>query len=347
MRSPAARALAVVGATALAISGTVLLTAVPAHADENYEWDYIVPHLSHNDKSTVWSPMLTNSTGEAVQDVTVTLAVSVPDGKQAPVHIELEDPNGNLPDAPCDLAEDSRSATCEVDLEPGTNEFQLFLLRDREVGLDDNDTVGIHVKAAQGDTELAAADGQLTISHDPDLDRVEFHDFPKEVRTDQTRPNGAKWSFTITNDSGEDAMDGVITIELSSAGPPGLKLNGLAGECMSDSDTSVTCAEISIPDGESETVDMELNADGTTENLAEKVTVSVDMFAANEEEHFDVAYGEANTRAVVADGSGNGSGEGKLPVTGSSLTGYLTAGAAVILLGAGMLFLTRRRAARQ
>lgn len=341
MRFQSATSLRVLAASLLA-AGSVLLLASPAHADENHEWDLSVPGMSHNDKYGIWTPDLTNSTGETVTDVTVSFDINVPDGGQSPLDIRIEDPDGNTPSSPCEAADDGQSATCEVDLAPGDNEYWLYLFRDKGVDLDKHDTVGLHATASRDGAELAAADGQLTIRHDTDLDRVEFHDVPKEVSTDQTRPNGAKWSFTITNDASEDYYDGVITIELSSAAPPGLELNGLEGECMSDSKTSVTCAEIGLPQGESVTIDMELNADGTTENLAEQVTLSVDMYAANEEENVDVAYGETHTRAVVADGSG----DGKLPVTGFSLSGYLLVGAAVILLGTGMLVLTRRRATR-
>ncbi|ADD44819.1 hypothetical protein [Stackebrandtia nassauensis] len=260
--------------------------------------------MKDSDEYVGFTPTLTNSTGETVEDVEVEFTISAPDGAAPPVAIQQGDPD--------------------------------------EGG--EHDTVAVKGEAIRGDATVDSSEGQFTIEHDPALDRVKFDGVPDSVPTDKIRPNGVDWSFTITNDTDTDITDGFIVIGLyADDGQRGLELGTEQKGCEEthDEDEVTRCEGVSLAAGESLTYDMKLFTDGTSEDLSKKVSLTVRMSYPTDAEQVRFASGETYTKADAA------SSDEILPVTGFSLGGYLAVGAGVIGLGAVMLLLASRRAARQ
>lgn len=346
MRFHAAKSLSMITATVLAVGTALVLTAAPAHAEDGFELELNLPEMKDSDEYVGFTPTLTNSTGETVEDVEVEFTVSEPDGATPPVTIQQGDPDegGEEPYPSCEGSDDRLSIRCGLTLQPGENKYPMYLFRDEEVDVGEHDTVAVRGEAVRGDDTVDSTEGRFTIEHDPALDRVKFDGVPDSVPTDKIRPNGVDWSFTITNDTQTDITDGFIVIELyAEDGHRGLELGTEQKGCEEthDEDEVTRCEGVPLAAGDSLTYDMRLYADGTTEDLSEKVSLTVRMSYPTDAEQVRFASGETHTKADAA------SSDEILPVTGFSLGGYLAVGAGVIGLGVVMLLLASRRAARQ
>lgn len=169
-----------------------------------------------------------------------------------------------------------RALSCDGDIAKGDHKYAFdYHLPDQpsyeDLGsLADYPDLTIRATLTIGGTVVDTDKEQLSVQLDPAYGRVTVDDLPQDLSINDDASQLHDWSFTVKNNTDADITE--ATIDVRADASLGLVEIGTTHEnCSLDpgSTSNITCTDVDIPEGESTTLDMQLNvADGAAQQLA-------------------------------------------------------------------------------
>jgi LPXTG-motif cell wall-anchored protein len=331
---------------------------------EAFPVSVIVKDPAGNESDPVVTPvpptMTSPSADKPVGDSTPTFEGTGNDGDT----VKVVDENG---DTVCETTVADGKWSCTPDKAIGDGEHTFTPI---VVGDDGTESAGRPVKTTI-DTEAPKGPGDVTCSVNPDKtvtctgtgepgDTADVVDDNGNPVCSVTVGDDGKWSCTSTGPVKAFPLSVVITDPAgNSSDPVTLPAPPGAIECSTNPDNTVTCSgtgtpgdEVVVSDGDGNRVcsvtvgedgKWTCTSDGPVKNPPLSVTVTDGAGNTVTVPGIPVAGAEPEPGNGGGDSDGGGNGGGDLPRTGFTGTGIAIGGGIVVLLGAGALFLTRRR----